>query len=83
MVELAIMSFSRKERKYKALILLTDGEDHSKNLMAAVNEAKKEGIRIYTVGIGSSEGEPIPIRDEKGNISGYKKDKKGGDEQAW
>ncbi len=76
-IELAIKSFSRKERKYKALILLTDGENHSKNIMESVNEAKKEGIRIFTVGIGSPEGEPIPVRDGSGNITDYKKDKKG------
>jgi len=76
-IELAIKSFSQKERKYKALVLLTDGEDHKGNLMPAVDEALKEGIRIYTVGIGSPEGEPIPVYDENGNITGYKNDKKG------
>ncbi len=76
-INLAIESFSRKERKYKALILLTDGENHSKGMMASVNEAKKEGIKIFTVGIGTPDGEPIPIHDENGNTTGYKKDKKG------
>ena len=76
-VKLAIESFSRTERKYKALIVLTDGENHDKNLMPVVDEAKKEGLRIYTIGVGSVEGEPIPVTDESGNLAGYKKDRQG------
>jgi Ca-activated chloride channel family protein len=76
-IRLAIKSFSRKERKHKVLILLTDGEDHRSRPLDAATEAKKEGIRIYTIGIGTPDGEPIPIYDKNGNISDYKKDKKG------
>lgn len=77
-IRLAIKSFSQKERKYKALILLTDGEETANSDPEnAAQEAKKEGIRIYTIGYGSVEGELIPIKDEYGNIKGYKKDKKG------
>ncbi len=52
-------SFNSKEKKYKAVVLISDGEDHD----AAANEIAKqmanEGVSIYTVGIGSAEGSPI------------------------
>ncbi len=76
-VRLAIKSFSQKERKYKVLILLTDGEDHHGLPLKTSDEAKKEGIKIYTIGFGSPKGELIPLYDEKGDIISYKKDKKG------
>lgn len=76
-IRLAVKSFSQKERKYKVLVLLTDGEDHESNPLDAVDDAKKEGVRIYTVGFGNPQGELIPLKDEKGNLSGYQKDRKG------
>jgi len=76
-IRLAIESFVRKEKKYKALIILTDGESHEGNIDDAIEEAKREGVRIYTVGFGSPAGEPIATRDENGNITGYLKDKNG------
>ncbi|MDP2911255.1 MAG: VWA domain-containing protein, partial [Candidatus Omnitrophota bacterium] len=77
-IRTAIKGFSRKERKHKVLVLFTDGEDHDTNPIDAANEAKKEGIIIYTVGIGTKKGEPIPLADETGKVSGYKKDAKDG-----
>lgn len=76
-IRVASKGFPQKEFKYKALLLLTDGEDHASRPVEAAEEAKKEGVRIFTIGIGSPQGEPIPIFDEQGNITGYKKDKKG------
>lgn len=61
----------------KVIILLTDGESHEGDPMKAAEEAEKRGIKIYTIGIGSEKGELIPLRDEQGNLSGYKKDRKG------
>jgi len=76
-IRLAIKSFSQKERKYKSLILLTDGEDHKSDPLGAAILAKKEGVRIYTVGIGKPEGELIPVYDKTGKLIEYKKNKKG------
>ncbi len=76
-IRTSIEAFSQKERKYKVLILLTDGEDHESDPLAAAEEATKEGIRIYTIGIGSVQGELIPIRDGRGQVSGFKKDQEG------
>lgn len=73
----AMECFEKKERKYKAMILLTDGEDFLTDPIKSAKEANKEGIKIYTVGIGSREGELIPIKDEQGKLIEYKKDKSG------
>ena len=76
-IKTAQSAFIKKERRHKVLILLTDGEDHDTNPVEAAEEAKKEGIIIYTIGIGTKKGEPIPMVDESGKRTGYKKDKHG------
>ncbi len=76
-IKAAIKGFTKKERKHKVLVLLTDGEGHDTNPAEASNEAKKEGIIIYTIGIGTKKGEPIPIIGQSGNINGYKRDNGG------
>jgi len=77
-ISTAVKGFVRKENKFKALILLTDGENHEGSIENAIEEAKKEGIRIYAIGLGTPTGDPVPERDENGNVSGYLKDKSGG-----
>ncbi len=61
----------------RVLVLLTDGEDHHSDPLGAAKEAAKRGLKIYPIGIGSAEGEPIPVFDDQGHRSGYKRDKKG------
>ncbi len=65
------------EETSKVIVLLTDGEGHEGEPMKAAEEAEKLGIKIYTIGIGSEKGELIPLRNEQGNLSGYKKDREG------
>ncbi len=73
----ASSGFVAKERKNKVMIVITDGEDFGEDLSAAINEVKLTGVRIYTIGIGRPEGEPIPIRNARGEMVGYKKDETG------
>jgi Ca-activated chloride channel family protein len=73
----AITAFSREERKHKVLILITDGEDHESDPLEAAKEAEKEGIIVYTVGLGSPQGVPIPLYGKNGIQSGFKKDRQG------
>ena len=73
----AQQTFIREERKHKVLILLTDGEDHNSQPVEAAKEAAREGICIYTIGLGSEAGEPIPLKDENGIHIGYLKDRQG------
>ena len=76
-IEMSARAFEQRERKHKVLLLLTDGEDHDKGVEDAAAAARREGIRIYTVGIGSPSGEPIPVLDRNGNQVGFKKDRSG------
>ncbi|HAZ08230.1 MAG TPA: hypothetical protein DCZ01_06860 [Elusimicrobia bacterium] len=57
----------------KTVVLLTDGEDHRSDPLGAAREAAAAGVRVFAVGIGTAEGEPIPLEG-----GGYKKDQKGG-----
>ena len=70
-------SFVAGQQKHKALVLITDGESHEGDVLAQAKEAKKEGLAIYTIGIGSATGEPIPERGEEGGVAGFKKDRSG------
>lgn len=70
-------AFNQQERKHKVLILLTDGEDHGSDPIDAAEDARREGIRIYAVGIGNPEGEPIPIMNRAGERAGFKKNDSG------
>jgi Ca-activated chloride channel family protein len=73
----ASTGFEGRERKHKVLILLTDGEDHDTDPVAAAEEARKQGIKIYTIGIGNPDGEPIPIYNKQGERVSFKKDDEG------
>ncbi len=72
-IELAIRSFSDQSHKSRAIILITDGESHDDDPIAAAQMAREAGIRIFTVGIGTEQGAPITIdgemmKDSTGNI---------------
>ena len=75
----AVSSFVQTERKHKVLIIITDGEDTigDPDPLKAAEAAEKEGVVIYTVGIGTPEGVPIPVFDESGKRIGFKKDRNG------
>ncbi len=71
----AIETFEQRERKYKVLLLITDGEDHEGEPLKSAEIAEKEGVVIHTVGIGSVKGVPIPLYNETGRNIGFKKDR--------
>lgn len=73
-INTAALAFNQQERKYKVLVLVTDGEDQGSQPIQAAQKAAQEGIRIYTIGIGTLAGEPIPLREPGGKFLGYKKD---------
>ena len=72
----ALTFYNNKEQTNKYLVLLSDGEDHENQSESLAKKAAEEGIKIYTVGIGTEKGKPIPMR-VNGIFSGYKKDLKG------
>jgi len=75
-IERAITYYDNEEQTNRFLFIVSDGEDHEENSVSLAQEAQKEGIKIYTIGIGTSGGGPIPMQNIGGGIS-YKKDKKG------
>jgi Ca-activated chloride channel family protein len=76
-IERSLDAFVKQERKHKVLILLTDGEDHVSDPISAAKKAAEQGVRIYTVGLGTRQGEPIPIKDALGRVGEYKRDSRG------
>jgi Ca-activated chloride channel family protein len=75
-IKKASESFSNDDGKNRAIILITDGENHDSEAIQAAEEAGKNGIMINTIGIGSENGVPIPLI-ENGVVKGYRKDKQG------
>lgn len=74
-IRTATRAFSTGERKYKAVLLLTDGENHTDDPIAAARAAAEAGVRIFAVGVGTPDGELIPIRD--GDRVDYLRDRNG------
>ncbi len=60
----------------KVIIVVSDGEDHFQEATQMASKVNRKGILVHTIGIGSSRGEPIPIRNRNGTVT-YKKDKDG------
>jgi len=66
-IKKSMSAFSSKLKKHKAIVLITDGEDHQGNAMEMAKAAKEQGIVVYTVGVGKKEGAYIKLKDGKGN----------------
>ncbi len=70
-------SFVDKERRNKAMVLVSDGEDLGGDVEAAIARAKELGVVVYTVGVGTEAGQPVPDIDAEGRTKGYKRDESG------
>ena len=71
-INMAANSFTQQQGVGKAIIVITDGEDHEGGALEAAKAAKKKGMRVYVLGVGSDKGAPIPL----GN-GDYMKDRTG------
>ena len=60
-IDMAAHSFTQEEGIGKAIIVITDGEDHEGGALEAAKAAKEAGMRVYVLGVGSTKGSPIPI----------------------
>ena len=76
-INLAVKSFDYKTSTQKAIVIITDGEDHEGDVMQAVKDAAAKDIKTYTIGLGSPDGVPIPMYDSNGQQIGFKKDRNG------
>src|SRR5262245_50842792 len=70
-------SFVKEEHKHKALVIVTDGESTTGDAEREAKQAAEDGVVLFTIGIGSPDGQPIPERDDNGNVTGYKRDRAG------
>jgi Ca-activated chloride channel family protein len=75
-IELAQESFSEDDARNKALIIITDGENHEDDALGAAKEANENGITIHTIGMGSINGGPIPVYRNNQRV-GFLKDSEG------
>lgn len=76
-IDLAATYFDDEQQTNRVLFIVSDGEDHSEGGMPeAVEKALEQGIRIYTIGVGSTKGAPIPIK-RNGVLESLKKDNQG------
>lgn len=76
-IDLALQSFVGEDNKHKALVIITDGENHEDDAIESAKKANEEGVIIHTIGMGSPDGAPIPVyhngmqvdfmKDEDGN----------------
>lgn len=72
-INLAMNSFSQNEKSGKAIIIITDGENHEDDAVGAASAAADKGIQVNVIGMGSTKGSPIPI----GNQGNFLKDDDG------
>ena len=75
-IEMAIKSFDDQEHN-KAIVIITDGENHEDDAVGAATQASEQGIKIFTIGMGLPEGAPIPLYNNYGTQTGFKKDRQG------
>lgn len=74
-IRAAVRASETEPDRTKVVVLMTDGEDHGSDPMGAAREAREAGVRVYTIGLGSTAGEPIPVPAAQGG--GYKRDRAG------
>jgi Ca-activated chloride channel family protein len=75
-IELGIGSFDENDHS-KAIIIITDGENHDDDAIEAARGATELGINVYTIGMGLPDGSPIPMINSYGQEIGFKKDREG------
>ncbi len=74
-IDLGMNSFSPDNEASKALIIITDGEDHEDDVVSMAKEAAEKGIVIHVIGVGTPDGSPIPVYS--GGQRSFRKDREG------
>ena len=76
-IEIASDGFNEELISQKVILIITDGENQDGDAIGAARDAADDGILIYTIGIGTTDGEPIPLHTSRGRLTGYVQDKQG------
>ncbi|MEM9051616.1 MAG: VWA domain-containing protein [Bacteroidota bacterium] len=75
-IDLAMKSFTEDSPAQKAIVIITDGENHESDAVVAAQEAAQQGVKVFTIGMGSPDGTPIPQYNGR-TRTGFKKDQEG------
>jgi len=75
-IRLSMEAFKADEKKFKTLIIISDGENHEGDALKAVDEAVESGVIVHAIGVGSPKGAPIPVKQNGVQVD-YKRDKSG------
>lgn len=73
-IQMSTEFFDKDSKTSKLIVMLSDGEDHSEGAEDAAEEAKKAGVKIITIGLGTAKGGPIPLR-KNGTVQGFQRDR--------
>jgi Ca-activated chloride channel family protein len=76
-IHTAMTGFDPHRSSQRVILLITDGEDHEGDALKAAQQAAEEGVIIYAIGFGSPQGDPIPVYNDAGEVTGFKKDANG------
>ena len=73
-INTSLDAFPDENQHYKAIVLISDGEDHEQDIEKALQRARDEHVLIYTLGVGTIKGTTIPVYDKHGNMVDYLRD---------
>ena len=76
-IDLCVKSFDQENNQNKAIIIITDGENHDEEAISSAKIAQEKNIYIHTLGMGLTKGGPIPIYNKYGSTSEFRKDREG------
>tara|TARA_B100000482_G_scaffold189572_1_gene171225 strand:+ start:1726 stop:2757 length:1032 start_codon:yes stop_codon:yes gene_type:complete len=76
-IDLCVKSFDQENNQNKAIIIITDGENHDDEAISSAKIAQEQNIYIHTLGMGLTKGGPIPIYNKYGSTSEFRKDREG------
>ena len=76
-IDLCVKSFDQENNQNKAIIIITDGENHDEEAISSAKKANEQNIFIHTLGMGLAKGGPIPIYNKYGSTSEFRKDRNG------
>ena len=75
-ISVSMVGLNNDRVGHKAIVIISDGEDDQQesDYVRAANRAADAGLTVFTIGVGTTEGEPIPVKDTWGNLVGYQED---------
>ena len=76
-IDLCVKSFDQENNQNKAIIIITDGENHDDEAISSAKIAQEQNIYIHTLGMGLTKGGPIPFYNKYGSTSEFRKDREG------